>query len=284
MTGKILITGATGTIGKAVVKNLQLKNESLIIASRNPEQAKQKFSKEAEIIEFDFGKPSTFEQAVKDVDRVFLLGPPLVYDLDKLLTPFIDFLKLKGILRVVYISAMAADKMGDKLAFHTIVQQKLEADGFDYTILRPAFFAQNFKNYEWENITQRGITYTTAGNGKVGFVDVNDIGLVAATALTNIGHSKKVYELTGPELLSYHDAAALLTEITGKQIVYPNPSVEEYSAALKAAGAPDFIAPYMTSVYSIIARNEVNYLTDEIENITGKKPNPLKEVLQGDFG
>ena len=132
------------------------------------------------------------------------------------------------------------EKLAD-LPFHVIISEKLMNDGFDYTILKPSFFAQNFKNYEWENITERGITYTPAGTGKVGFVDVNDIARVAVKVLTEDGHTGKEYVITGPEALSYSNAATVLSAVLNKQIVYPNPSPNEYSAALKGAGAPDLL-------------------------------------------
>jgi uncharacterized protein YbjT (DUF2867 family) len=206
----------------------------------------------------------------------------MVINLDSLLTPFIDFLKGKEIKRVVYVGSLGMEKMAE-LPFHVILTEKLKRDGFDYTILKPSFFAQNFKNYEWENIVQRGILYSPAGNGKVAFVDVNDIATVAAKALTGDGHGGKEYEITGPETLSYADAASILSEATNKQIVYPNPSPEEYTGALKGAGAPDFIAPYMISVYSLIANNEVNIVSPVVEALTGKKPTSLKAVLERDF-
>jgi uncharacterized protein YbjT (DUF2867 family) len=284
MKDKILVTGATGTIGKALVQSLKAQNIPFVAGVRNVAQAAASLALPADsVVHFDWQKPETFAAATENTDRVFLLGPPLVLDVDKIITPFIDFLKSKGITRVVYISALAADKMGDQLSFHTAMEEKLVRDGFDYTILKPSFFAQNFKNYEWDNITQRGVTYATAGEGKVGFVDVQDIADVAAAVLTKDGHSRKVYELTGPELLSYSDAARLLSGVTGKTIVYPAPSVEEYTNTLKAAGAPDFVAPYMTAVYSVIANGHVGYLTNDVEQVIGRKPGPLAHVLQRDF-
>jgi uncharacterized protein YbjT (DUF2867 family) len=150
-------------------------------------------------------------------------------------------------------------------------------------VVLPSFFAQNFKNYEWENITQRNIVFVPAGEGKVGFVDVEDIALVAATILTEEGHTGKTYKLTGPEKLSYKEAADLLSEVTGRKVHYPNPSPEVFTQTLKAAGAPDFIAPYMTAVYSLIANNHVNFLSDDIQRVTGKNPTPLKKVFEKDF-
>jgi len=241
MTNKILVTGATGTIGKAVIKSLKAKQASFVAGVREKETAKDKLDG-ADLVKFDFSDASTFEEATTDIDRVFLLGPPLVLNLVELLTPFIDFLKRKKIMKVVYLSALGLEHVKE-LPFHSILEKKLSDEGFDFTILKLSFFAQNFKTYDWENITQRNITYAPAGKGKVGFVDVSDVGEVAATVLTSEGHARKTYVLKGPELLSYFDAANILSDVTGKKIIYPNPGGEEYTGALKAAGVPDFVAP-----------------------------------------
>lgn len=283
MSKKILVTGATGTIGKAVVKELKAAGAAFKAASRNVAAGHEKLGSDTEVVAFDFADPTTFNAATEGIDRVFLLGPPLTLELDKLLAPFIAHLQIKGIKRVVYFSALGAEKMGDSLGFHTMIEQQLKRENFDYTILKPTFFAQNFKNYEWENITERGITFVTAGEGKAAFVDVNDIAKVAAKVLTTDGHTGKQYQLTGPELLSYAEAAQILTEVTGKPIFYPNPSPDQYRGALAAAGAPAFVADYMINVYSIIATNEAALLTSDVELLTGQKPTDLKTVLQRDF-
>lgn len=283
MSKKILVTGATGTIGQALVASLKAEKVNFVAGVRNKTTASQKLGADVMTVSFDFEDPTTYEAATDGVDAVFLLGPPLVITLDSLLTPFIDFLKLKDIKRVVYVGSLGMEKMPN-LPFHVILTEKLKKDGFEYTILKPSFFAQNFKNYEWENIVQRGITYSPAGNGKVAFVDVADIAGVAAKVLTEEGHIGKEYEITGPETLSYQDAAGILSTVTKKPIVYPNPSAEEYAGTLKSAGAPDFIAPYMISVYSLIANNEVDYVSPVVEQLTGKKPNSLRTVLEKDFG
>lgn len=282
MSSKILVTGATGTIGKAVVTALINEKKSFVAGVRNKATASENLGTDVDLVTFDFQDPSTYEAATTGVDKVFLLGPPLVTNLDSLLTPFIDFLNQKAIKRVVYVGALKMEKLAG-LPFHVILTEKLKKDGFEYTILKPSFFAQNFKNYEWENIIQRGITYTPAGTGKVAFVDVNDIALVAVKALTEDGHVGKEYDITGPETLSYADAASLLSQVMNKPVVYLNPTPEEYTGALKNAGAPDFIAPYMISVYSLIVNNEVNIISPVVEKLTGRKPTSLKEVLERDF-
>lgn len=281
--GKIFITGATGTNGKALVKNLIEKQTDFVVGSRNPDQVEKIFGKAVAVRQFDFGDPTTFEAALQDVDKVFLLGPPLMLKVDELLNPFLNYLKSKSILRVVYFSALAADKMGGQLDFHTKIEKKLADEDFDFTILKPSFFSQNFKNYESENILERGIVFMPAGDGKAGFIDVDDIAAVAAEVLTSDQHSGKIYELTGPELLSYHEVATILSDVLGKPIHYPNPDPEQFKQVLEHSGAPDFIGEYLSNVYQTIAKGNVNFLTKDVELVTGRKPTSLKVVLERDF-
>ncbi|WP_128546823.1 SDR family oxidoreductase [Larkinella soli] len=284
MAQKILVTGATGTIGRPLVRQLQHLGASFVAGVRQPEKAAETLGLSADrIVSFDFSDPATFAGAVEGVDRIFLLGPPLRLDLTELVAPFIDFLRDRGIRRVVYLSALREEKMGDQLNFHSRILKKLENDGFETTVLRPTFFAQNFRNFEWENITLRGITYVPAGTGRVAFVDAEDIAAVAAAALTQEGHIGKTYELTGPESLTHFEAADRLTEVTGRTVVYPNPSPEEYTETLRASGAPDFIAPYMITAYSLVRNHLVDLVTSDVEKVTGRKPTSLKTVLEREF-
>lgn len=279
---QILITGATGTFGKAVIKKLDEINISYKIASRNPEEAKQKLHK-IDIVPFAFDDPGTYEKAIENVDRVFILGPSLVLKMDELIAPFLDFLLRKNIKKVAYLSAISAEKMGEMLDFHPKIEKKLITEDFDYTIIRSGFLAQNFKTYEWDNITKHGITFNSAGNGKVAFLDVNNLAEIVAKALTEPGHDKKTYELTGPETLSFYDAAKVLSDITRQTIVYPNPSPEDFKQALANAGVPEFVGDYMNNVYSVVRNGAVDFTTDTYEKLTGKKPNSLESVLQNDF-
>ena len=283
MSAKILVTGATGTIGKALVNALQAKGAVFAAAVRDEQKAATVLPAGTPLVKFDFADPSTFESATQGVDRVFLLGPPLVTNLEELLSLFITHLQQKQIRRVVYIGALGLELIPE-MPFHTRIINRLTADGFELTVLKPSFFAQNFKNYEWDNITKHNITFVVAGSGKVGFIDVHDIGASAAAVLTGSGHEGKVYELTGPEALTHFDAAALLTEITGRTIIYPNPDAQTYTQVLKNAGAPDFVASYMIRVYSLIAEGKVNIVNNNVEQLTGRKPATLRDVLVCDFG
>lgn len=280
---KILVTGATGTNGKALVAQLIKRNADFVVGARNVSHAREVLGNGVEIRTFDFADTSTYDKALENIGKVFVLGPPLTLELYELVYPFLEHLKSTGISRVVYFSALKAERMGDKLDFHTKIEEKLKEGFYDYTILKPSFFSQNFRNYEGENILERGMVFMPAGDGKVGFIDVEDIADVAAEVLLSDGHSRKTYELTGPELLSYHDAASLLSEQLGRTISYPNPTPDTFKEVLKGSGAPEFIGNYLTDVYQLISRGDVNFLTDNVEVITGKKPTSLKEVIRRDF-
>jgi len=283
MSSKILVTGSTGTMGKALVQKLLSKGVPFVAAVRSIERGKEQLNvSEDHLVKFDFEDPSTYETAVDGVDRVFLLGPPFNMEVDKLLFPFIDFLKAKGINRVAYLSALGHEVVKN-LPWHAIIAQKLHDDDFDYTILKPSVFAQNFKNYAGDMITQQNVIYVTSGSGKVGFVDANDVGEVAARILTEDTHSKKTYSLTGPEVATFYDAADILTEILGKKIIYPNPTDEEFTAALTAYGIPDHMIQYMIRAYAMMANDNTNIITNDVEEITGKKPASLREVFIRDF-
>lgn len=283
MTEKILVTGATGTIGKALVKALTIKGASFVAGVTTEQKGKDLLGEDVPTVVFNYENKETYASATEGITKVFLLGPPLRTDLDKLVIPFLAHLNASGINRVVYISALGLDEVKE-LPFHTKVVEAIKGYGFKYTILLPTFFAQNFKNYEWENITQRSVTFVPAGSGRTGFVDVEDIALVAATVLTEDNHEGKTYTITGPELLSYTEAAKQLSEVLRKPVHYPAPSPELFTQVLKEAGAPAFIASYMIPVYSLIADGKVAILSDDVERLTGKKPTPLKKVLERDFG
>ena len=282
MIPNTLVTGATGTVGREVVKALQTRGSALRAGVRDERKAQDTLGTNTSTVHFDFEQPSTFESATREVDRIFLLGPPMDLHLDQLVDPFISYLKEKGIRRVVYLSAFGAELM-EGLPFHTKVERKLKDLSFDWTILQPSFFSQNFRNYEYENVTERGVTFMPAGDGKAGFVDVRDVGEVAAEALTDDQHIHQTYVLTGPETLSYQQAAHLLTEIIGKPIEYPAPSPDVYASTLQEAGAPDHVATYMNEVYGLIRDGKVDRISDAVERVLHRSPTPLQNVLQRTF-
>lgn len=273
---KYFITGATGTVGSQVINALEAQGiQAYTAANRHP--------KGDHAVAFDFADAATYDRA-DGHEAVFLLGPPLAPNLFELLEPFVDHLIANDRPRVVYLSAYGTEAMPE-LPFHIQMEEKLAASGLDYAVLRPGFFATNFGIYERENIEQRGIIFNPAGAGATPFIDPQDIGACAATLLTQEGGAAgRTYQLTGPTAYTMHQAASIVSELTGKQIVYPEPSNEAYRGALKESGAPDFIADYMIPVYNLIRNGTVADPQPDVKDLLGRQPTDLKEVLKRDFG
>ncbi|MGB3589266.1 MAG: SDR family oxidoreductase [Tunicatimonas sp.] len=275
------VTGATGTVGREVVQALLQQGQQVIAASRHPERSREQFGTSVKAVSFDFEDINTFSE-VSSTDGVFLLGPPLYPDMFKLLAPFTDYLLQRGPKRIVYLSAYGMDDLTE-LPFHRQMEDKLKQAEVDWRIVRPGFFMQNFGNYERENIEQRKIIFFPAGEGTTGFVSARDIGEVVATLLVKDQHRHQTYMLTGEQAYTHFEVADLLSDIKGEKITYINPDSETYRSTLAQAGAPPFIADYMLPVYGLIKRGKVKETTQDIEKLTGRKPEPLRVVLERDF-
>ena len=276
-----LVTGASGTVGSAVVQSLLSRGDTVKAASRHPQQSQEQFGDRVDAVHFDYEDPATF--AVADgTDGVFLLGPPMYPDLYQLLTPFTDYLVKNGPSRVVYLSAYGMEHLAE-LPFHAQMEEKLQRADVDWRVVRPGFFMQNFGNYERENIEQRSVLFVPAGEGKTAFVSAHDIGATVATLLREDSYAHQTFVLTGPREYTYFEVADLLSEIRGKTITYANPDEPTYRNVLADAGAPPMIADYMVPVYGMIKTGKVEGVTDTVEKVTGKKLESLKEVLARDF-
>ncbi len=279
---KYLITGASGTVGTEVIQALLNNKHEIRAASRHPEKSHAQFGDKIESITFDFENHSTFAPATEKIDGVFVLGPPLYPNLFNMLLPFVEHIIKQGPSRLVYLSAYGMEQVPE-MPFHAQMEDKLKQSNLDWRVIRPGFFMQNLGNYERENIEQRKIIFIPAGEGKTAFISARDLGASIATLLTDDTYHQKTIELTGNEPMNYFDVAALLTEIRGEQIVYPNPDETTYRRTLSEAGAPDFVADYMIPVYKMIKDGKVAEVRDNTKKLTGHVPESLREVLKRDF-
>lgn len=267
---KIFLTGATGTVGRRVVEALTQRDDvALTPAGRHSTPS------------FDYHRPETYS-AADGHDAVFLLIPPMDVNAHVPVIRFIDHLAAGTKPRIVYLSAYGMEDLTE-LPFHREVEHHLKASGLAWTILRPGFFASNFSVYERENIEQRGMIFNPAGAGKTPFIDPSDIGRAAAVALTETGHECKTYTLTGPTPYTMHEVAEILSNHLNKSIVYPEPEPDAYREALRAAGVPDMVANYMIPVYGLVKDGKVAETTDDVEQLTGRQPTDLPEVIARDF-
>jgi len=209
----ILITGAGGTVSREVATAL---------AGRAPvrlalRDTGLRDAQAPDRVRFDFLDPATFAPALAGVDRVFLLRPPDLARATHDFGPFIAAMRAAAIAQVVFLSVRGA--ADNPLLPHHRIERLLEKSGLAWTHLRPNDFMQNFATVHRADIRDLGQIWVPAGHGRTSFVDVRDVGEAAARVLTEPGHERRAYTLTGgaawPSYTAWSSRPSRLATIVG---------------------------------------------------------------------
>lgn len=279
MADRILIVGATGNIGSALVAELQKRKASVFAGVR---QAGKGESLDVPSLPFDFEKPETMKAAFSKVDLAFLLLP-LVERMVEYGVKAIDAAKEAGLSFLLKSSELGAEPNSPKLALHAqgTVDQYLKNSGIPWSILRPNFFMQNFAIHYASAIRERGGIFLPQGSGKVSFIDVRDIAAVAAEVLlVPDAHSGRVYDLTGPQALSNQEVARQLSEVTGKLVEY-HPIEEEVAVdAMSKRGVPNWISEFVMSLHRHVREGQMEKVSPVVQQIIGRQPSDFSKFAQ----
>lgn len=219
----IVVIGALGNVGAEVVKSLQASHIPLRATDLFPERVHLRLGADTEAVRFDFSDPSTYEAAFQGANAMFLMRPPQISDVKKYMFPALDAAKAAGVRHVVFLSLIGIEQ--NTIVPHYKVEQYLRASGMTYTFLRCSFFMQNLNTTHRAEIRDRDEIFIPVGKARTCFLDVRDIGAVAALALRQPGHENIAYDLTGGEALDYDQVADMFTEVLGRKITYKNPSI-----------------------------------------------------------
>lgn len=234
--GPVLVTGATGNIGRAVVGALQKAGLGIRAADLSTEAIHDALG-DVEAVRLDFLDPTTFGPALAGAGALFLLRPPAIAKVGPTLNALIDVAADLRIGHVVFSSVSGADR--NRIVPHHRVERHLQASPLDWTILRPGFFAQNLGDAYRADIVEDDRIYLPAGDAGVAFIDVRDIGDVAAEVLLDpTAHRGRGYTLTGPCGVTFHQVAALLTRELGRPIRYEPATALGYVRHLRARRLP----------------------------------------------
>ena len=266
MAGKILVFGASGNIGKAIVSTLVAKGETVLAASRTAQAIDG-----ATGVKVDIADLASVEAALGGVDRMFVLAPTGTLDVVGLIAPVID-LAARHRIKLVLMTALGVDA-DDNIPYRQL-ELKLEKAGIPFAVIRPNWFADNFQTF-WRDGLRHGVISVPAGDGKTSFVDTRDIGESAAALLANSDFDGKAYNLTGPQAFSYAEAAALLAEITGKPLRYEPATDESFIAMLTGAGVHPDYASFLAAIFHPVREGWSAVVTDDVERLTGHKPRSL---------
>lgn len=276
----ILVTGAGGTVGTALVEALKASGHAFRAAHHSPEKTAKAKSHGDDAVRIDFAEPATLPPALEGVDAVFLLGTGLRGQAEGE-TSLVNATKNSGVKKLVKLSVWRAPEEEYSLAeMHRSVERAIEESGLDWTFLRPNGFMQNFANHMAESIKEKGAIYQPAGDTRISFVDVRDIAAVAAQALTSEGHAGKAYELSGPQALSYREVAGIFTRVLGREVSYVALTDEHARAGMLDAGMPDFYADAMIGLNRAYRDGIAKQVTPDVEDVTGRPPVSFEQFVR----
>jgi uncharacterized protein YbjT (DUF2867 family) len=289
----ILVTGATGTVGSEVVKQLVSSPSSsgynIIRAAVHSQNKADRFRqyRGVEIVNMDYNKPETIADALSHVNKLFLLTlpSPNMADISSGLVK--EAKKKNDIKHIVKLSVMEAEaEPGTTIGrLHRQEEKIIEESGIPYTFLRSGAFMQNFVNFFGQTIKNQNAFYLPAGDGKVSFVDVRDIAAVATEILLTKSsgsqqQKNKAYDITGHDALSYSQAAEILSGGIGKKISYIDIGEEDARKGMKKMGMEDWLIDAIMEFYYIIRTGHASRTTNAIEQITGRKPVSFEQFVR----
>lgn len=272
----VFVTGATGIVGSAVVRELALLGEPVVAAVRDP--GARDWPGGVTPRRFDFGLPAAgLEQALEGVDRLFLLRPPAIADVEARLFPLIDAANRVGLRQIVFLSLQGVQ--ANRSTPHHAVEQYLRSTGSPYTFLRPNFFMQNLATTYAADIRESGVIFVPAGGARTAFIDARDIGRVAAAVFTEPGHLGRAYTLSGEQSLTYRQVARIMTQVLGRPIQYARPSEDEYLDRLRGRGLPDDYIAVQRMIHRVVRLNVSALPNRSIRRLTGRPATRLARFV-----
>ena len=234
-----LITGASGSVGKAVLFEAVRKEPKVRAMFRSKEDAAKAPSGCGPVLA-DYADKANLRKALAGVTSVYVVCSPMP-QLVELEGNMLEACKESGVQHVVLNSALGAGDYPKSFpSWHRKVEDKLKATGLSYTILRPNGFLQNIVMYNAPSIRTQGSFYVAMGDAKVSYLDVGDIAIVAVKALKGGAHAGKTYELNGPEAISNTELAKRISKVAGRTVSYEDIPESAQRDAMLGLGMPEW--------------------------------------------
>ncbi|MBB3125552.1 ergot alkaloid biosynthesis protein [Paenibacillus rhizosphaerae] len=274
-SNRILITGGQGKTSSRLAQLLINQGYSIRTAGRRPSHMENTL---ADHVRFDWYDDSTHEAALQGIGAIYLVAPTDMHP-DKVMVPFIRKALDASVRRFVLLSSASVTEHGPVFG---PVHRYLKEHAPEWAVLRPSYFMQNFTEAgHGHTIRQRGQIFTATGDGKIGFVDAEDISAVAFHALTDKGPHNTEHVITGPESLSYDEAAAVINRLTGLDVTHSRITEEQLAQSLTAAGIPDHYAELLADLDRRIRTEGVeDQVTDTVLRVTGRNPRSLEDFIR----
>ena len=277
----ILLTGATGKTGSETAKALAARGVKARALVRNAEKGAALAALGHEVVTGDVTDAGAVQRALAGVDKLLLLLPNGQQQL-ALEKQVVDLARAAGVRHVVKMSSMeaVANATAPIPQVHWASEEYIRASGLAWTMIKPNFFMQNFLGSA-KSIKENKSFSLPMGDGKTAMADARDIGAATAEALAGKGHDGKSYEITGPEVLSFHDAAARFSEVLGTKITYVPADPEVYLGILKRVLPNEWHANAVSKLFGEIASGVCPpHMTDAFSKLTGRAPISLAQFVR----
>lgn len=270
------VTGATGGIGGRVARRLADAAADQVLVVRNPARAPRIAAAAVRVGDYD--DPLTLRTAFEGVSTLLLVSAAEHPERVRQHRQAVDAAVAAGVSRIVYVSFLGAapDATFTFARDHWATEEYLRGTGLPTTFLRDSLYADFLPGMAGPDGVLRG----PAADGVVAAVARDDVADVAARVLLEPGrHDGHTYDLTGPRAFSLHEAAAVMTEVTGRPVRYEPQTVEEAYASRAGAGAEFEVAGWVSS-YQAIATGEMAVVSSAVADVTGSPPMSLRDVLR----
>ena len=269
----ILITGATGHIGKELIPELQALEQSIRVLVRD-ERKVAHLDPCIERAVGDLKNPDSLNPAMRGVEKIFLVTFETQQDVN-----VIEAAKQAGVRHIVKLSTLEATEHKIKVGkWHYEREELIRASGLDWTFLRPGMFMSNSIEWWAETIKGQGSVFFPGGKkGRVAPVDPREVAKVAAVALTQPGHSGQAYELTGSELFTIGEMVQVISLVLGKPIQYVDIPPIAAKLFMLRNGMDRTLVNALMEMLASLRKNEGAIVTNTVQQVTGWAPRTFEE-------
>ncbi|TLX71039.1 SDR family oxidoreductase [Labilibacter sediminis] len=284
---KILVTGASGNLGKSVIKHLLTKMdaENIAVLVRNTDKIEDLKNEGIDVRIGDYTKYESLVAAFNCIDKLFFISGSDFEGRSMQHKNVVNAAKETRVKHVIYTSFQRKnEEKTSPISFvvedHIDTETWLKESGMEHTILKHNLYMDMLPLFVGKEVLETGLIYLPAGEGKAAFTLREDMAEVAAHILTTEGHENKEYDITADKAYSYYDIATIISNISGKTIRYTSPSVEEFNKTLTEAGVPAEYIGLFAGFSLAMIEGELDNTNSIIEKLIGRKATSVEEYLK----